>query len=272
MAKKETKSAKKTKTSAQVKKSASAKVKPTESKLTVEKAKKTSSSRKNSQTKSKPAVIKEESISVTTIEDLTQPHTLRVKKPRFGYIIAAVCIIIIGILLFIYRGLFVAVVVNGQPISRLSVIQETEKESGKQALATIVRNTLIQQEASKENVTVSDQEVNTQLNTVKANLARQGENINDVLATQGMTMTDLTQLLRLDLLVQKMVGKQVVIPSKDISNYIAKNQDTLPQNESQAQLQATVKQQLQQQELNQKTQTWLQSLQSNAKIIYFVQY
>src|SRR5436189_206495 len=83
----------------------------------------------------------------------------------------------------------------------------SEKQSGKQALDTQVRNILIEQEAKKEGVTVSDQEVNDQMKSVQAKLASQGQNIDQVLAMQGMTKNDLRNLMRLDKLVQKMVGK-----------------------------------------------------------------
>src|SRR5258706_15504399 len=85
-------------------------------------------------------------------EKKSVPTKNRVLKTRKAYLILAAVIVALGILLYTGRGLFVAAVVNGQPISRLSIIQESEKQSGKQALETIVRNTLIEQEAHKANV------------------------------------------------------------------------------------------------------------------------
>src|SRR5581483_3218458 len=103
----------------------------------------------------------------------------------------------------------------------LQVIQQAEKQSGKQTLDTLVRDALIEQQAKKENVTVSDQEVNAQIATLQSNLQKQGQNLNQVLATQGMTPDDLKNLIRLDQLVQKMVGKNIKVSDKEVNDYIA---------------------------------------------------
>jgi len=193
---------------------------------------------------------------------------MKLRKP---YLILIIVIIVLGALLYYFRGLFVAAVVNGQPISRLSVIQQAEKQSGKQTLDTLVRDALIEQEAKKEGVTVSDQDVNSQITTLQSNLQKQGQNINDVLATQGMTMDDLRNLIRLDQLVQKMVGKNIKVSNQEVTDYINQNKASLP-NESQAQLEKDAKAQLLQQKTNAAVQTWLTNLQNKANIVYFVQY
>jgi len=224
----------------------------------------------------KKAAVVQQTVTLPLKEEKKSATSETGKKPVFkvrrSYLIAAAVIIVLGILLYVYRSLFVAAVVNGQPISRLAVVQAAEKQSGKQVLETLVRNTLIEQEAAKEHVTVSDQEVNDQMKTVEKSLSKQGQNLDQVLATQGMTRDDLRQLVRMDKLVQKMVGKNIKITDKQVNDYIANNKDSLPQNESDAQLRQDVKSQLEQQELNQKAQTWLNNLESKAHIVYFVQY
>src|SRR5882724_9068411 len=91
------------------------------------------------------------SVSSVTVEK-TKSSKLKSLKMRRAYVILILVMFALGAFLYYARGIFVAAVVNGQPISRLSVIKETEKQSGKQALETIVRNTLIEQEARKANV------------------------------------------------------------------------------------------------------------------------
>ncbi|HEX8932145.1 MAG TPA: SurA N-terminal domain-containing protein [Patescibacteria group bacterium] len=193
-------------------------------------------------------------------------------KMRRSYLILAIVIVVLGILLYAGRGLFVAAVVNGQPISRLSIIQETEKQSGKQALETIVRNTLIEQEARRENVSVSDAEVNGELKKVEAQVAQQGQKLDDVLVMQGMTRQDLIKILKLNLLIRKMIGNDVKVSDQEVSDYLTKNKDMLPQGQSDDQLKKLAVDRIKQDKLNEKTRTWLTDLQTKAKIIYFVQY
>jgi foldase protein PrsA len=191
---------------------------------------------------------------------------------RTSYIILVAAIILFAGAIYYFRGLLVAAVVNGQPISRMEVVKETEKQSGKQALETLVRNALIEQEAAKANVTVSNKEIDDQIKKVEKQLAGQGQKLDQVLAMQGMTRSELRNLIRLDQLVGKLVGKDIKITDKQVADYMEKNKETLPENQNQDDLKKTIKEQLRQQELNQKVQTWLQEIQKKAKINYFVQY
>ena len=215
-----------------------------------------------------------QSLAVETPKVKTAPET-QTKKPmrvKKVYVIGVLVILILGALLYLGRGLFVAAVVNGQPISRLSVVKEAEKQSGKQALDSQVRNALIEQEARKQNVTVSDQEIDAEIKKVEGTLAKQGQKLDQVLAMQGMNKEDLRKLIRLDKLVGKIVGKDVKVTDKDIDSYIEKNKATLPANQDEKALRASVKDRLQQQMLNEKVQAWLQSVQSKANVMYFVSY
>ncbi len=199
----------------------------------------------------------------------TQPQqTVRLKK---SYAVLIVVILLLGAAIYYFRGLFVAAVVNGQPISRLEVVQQAEKQSGKQTLDTLVRDALIEQEAKKENITVSDQEVNAEITKLQGNLKKQGQTLDQVLSTQGMSQVDLRRLIRLDKLVQKMVGRKIAISDKEVSDYIDKNKDSLP-NADEATLKKQVKAQLTQQKTNEAVQTWLANIQQKANIVYFVQY
>jgi len=197
-----------------------------------------------------------------------QQNTIKLRKP---YLILIIVIVLLGAALYYFRGLFVAAVVNGQPISRLAVVQQSEKQSGKQTLDTLVRDALIEQEAKKENISVSDKEVNDEITTLQNNLKKQGQSLDQVLSAQGMSQDDLRKLIRLDKLVQKMVGKDVKVTDKEVNDYIAKNKDSLPTT-NEATLKKQVKSQLTQQKTNEAVQTWLANIQQKANIVYFVQY
>jgi foldase protein PrsA len=163
-------------------------------------------------------------------------------------------------------------VVNGQPVSRLSLVEESERESGKQAMAMLVRNVLVEQEAKKENVTVSDKEVSDQIKTIQNNLSKQGQNLDDMLKLEGMSRDDLNKIVRLDLLVSKIVGKQIKITDKDVNDYIAKNKDILPKNVKGETLKKTVRERIKQEQLPEKAQAWFANLERQANIIKFVNY
>lgn len=195
--------------------------------------------------------------------------SLKVKK---SYVILVLVIVALGALLYLLRGLFVAAVVNGQPISRVEILSQAEKQGGKQTLTTLVRNALIEQEAKKQNVSVSDKEVNDEVKKLEETLSKQGQKLDQVLSIQGMTKEDLNKLIRLDKLVTKMVGKDVKVTDKEVDAYIEQNKELLPKDQKEEDLKKSVKEQLRQQATNQKVKVWLEDLQKKAKIIYFVQY
>src|SRR5882724_707062 len=229
----------------------------------------TSKTTKKITKKAAPKTSAKTRTQVQSLAVTTSPNT-QTRPVRKSLLIAVAVIIILGALLYAGRGLFVAAIVNGQPISRLSIVKEAEKQSGKQALDTMIRNILVEQEARKANVTVNDKEVDDEIKNVETNITKQGQKLDQVLAMQGMTRDDLRKLIRLNKLVGKIVGKDVKVADKEIDDYIATNKDSLPQGQSDAQLRASVKNRLQQEKLNQKVSQWVQSLQSKAKVIYFV--
>lgn len=188
------------------------------------------------------------------------------------YVALIAIILLLGAALYYFRGLFVAAVVNGQPISRLEVVRQTEQQAGKQTLDTLVRNALIEQKAKEQNVTVTDQEIDAEIKKLQDNLSKQGQNLDQVLQAQGMSQDDLRKLIRLDKIVQKMVGKDINVTDEEVTKYIEDNREALPQDTEEAELKKQVTEQLKQQKTNERVRTWLADLQKEASVTYFVQY
>ncbi len=218
---------------------------------------KKSSPERNSST-STPAIVKPTQNSVAQY----------VKNPRFW---VGVGVVVLAVVVFLCRGLFIAATVNGEPISRLSVVQQLEKQSGKQALDNLVVESLVAQEANKRHITVSQKDIDAQIATIESQLKGQGVTLDAALSARGLTRADLVDQLRLQAYLNKMVGGAAVSDA-DVQSYIDKNKDTLPTDVSDDQLKAQVKQQLEQQAVQGKTQTFVADLQKKAKINYFVNY
>lgn len=252
------------------------------------KAKKTATTAKKSPTaKSRPtraaAKIKPEKTAVVKQEpetaEVTQaaqadkntvgPRAFKIHKTT---LFIALAIILLGALLYFGRGLLVAAVVNGQPISRLEIVSEAEKASGKQVLDSAVRTVLVEQEARKQNITISDKELNDQIKDIEKNLTSQGQNIDQMLKLQGMTRADLQRIVRLDLLVTKMVGGSIKITEADVDKYIEENKEFLPKDKKEADLRKEAREQLKKSQLPQKAQEWFAELEKKSNITKFVNY
>lgn len=190
-------------------------------------------------------------------------------KVRRLIVIGALLLLVAG-LVYYYRSLFVVATVNGQPVSRLAYIQEMERESGRQAMNTLVTKTLILQEASKQKVGVSEKEIDDEIKKIEDNLSKQGQKLDQVLGIQGINKEGLEEQIKYQKLIEKMVGKNITVTDKEVTDYIDKNKDTFPEGTNPAELKTSVTDQLKRQKLNDKIQAWLDNLQKNAKVNYLV--
>lgn len=183
-------------------------------------------------------------------------------------------VVVIAFLLYSFRGLFIAATVNGQIISRLSVIKELEKQGGKRILENIVTQTLIQQEAKKKNIIISQADIDKEIASTESQLASQGQNLEQWLSFQGMTKETFREQVRLQKIVEELLGKDIAVTDAEIADFTEKNKEALAEKvgSDSAKVTTVVKEQLKRQKLNEKVQPWLQELQKNAKINYFVSY
>lgn len=221
----------------------------------------------------KSNVTKKIEVKATAPKPTSVPEqkTLQNKLKAFfltnKYRLAVLAAVIIG-LIYVFRGLFVAVIVNNQPISRLAVVRELEKKGGKQVLNTLVSETLILQEAQKNKIVVNDQEVNQEIKKIEDNFKGQGQSFDQALAAQGLTRADFNKEVRMQKIIEKLLAPKIKVADQEIKDYIDKNKENLPPNATPA----DIKTQLEQQKLRQVYQTWMAELQKKAKIIYFVNY
>lgn len=188
------------------------------------------------------------------------------------YVLIILILILIGVIAYYAKGFFIAAVVNGQPISRLAVINQLEQQNGKNTLDSLITRTLIEQEGRKKHVTVSDKEINDDILKIETTMKKQGQNFDDALAMRGYTRQSFKNEYKTQKLVEKLLAGDIKVSDKEVDAYIAQNKDALPQSSDSAQLRSSVKQQLQQQKLNQKAQSWIANLKNKAKINYFVSY
>lgn len=177
-----------------------------------------------------------------------------------------IVIVIIFSLFYLFKGQLIVATVNGQPITRLTLISELEKQSGKKALDYLITRTLILQEAQKQKVTVSDKEVNDQLKQLQDNIAKSGQDYSQLLKTQGITEKDLKEQIRIQKIIDKIVGKDISVSDAEVNDYLEKNKEMLPKDTKPEEIKPEIQNQLLQQKLNDKTQTWLKSLRDKAKI------
>lgn len=216
-------------------------------------------------------------VSVESTAEASVNSSLSAKKvlPKrtfiFGLVGGAVLLaIVLGA--WFGKGLVVAATVNGAPISRLSVVKELEKQSGKAALESLIRKKLIDDEVRGKNILVSKDEIDQEMKKIEAQVALQGGTLNDVLQQQGMTEEQLREQIEVQKKIEKLLGDKVSVSDAEVEAYATKNKIEFPKDQQPEEAKASLKEQLKQQKFQQEAQGWISDLTTKAKIQYYVNY
>lgn len=192
-------------------------------------------------------------------------------KKRDLTLIIIVIFLVLSVAIY-FRGVFIAAVVNGKPISRLSIVKELEKQAGGQVLDSSISRTLINQEAKKEDITVEKKKIEEEISKIENQLETEGQSLDQVLEFQGLTREDVYQQTKIQLLIEKLLEDDLKVSEEEVSQYIEENKDTLAEDMSEQEARESAREQLKSQKLNSVVPAWLQELQNKANILYFVDY
>lgn len=185
-------------------------------------------------------------------------------------IIGVLVAVSLGALLFNFKHFFVAAMVNGRPITRLSLDRELERQAGKQALESQVTQMLITQEAAKQKINVTSQEVDDKVKEIEKQLEAQGTKLETILAAQGQTLDEVKEQIKVQVSIEKMIGKDIAISEEEIKSYYEKNKSFYPKDSKLADLSDKIKEEIKNTKMNEKFQAWLEELKKKAKVYYFL--
>jgi len=175
-------------------------------------------------------------------------------------------------LLFNIKHYFIAAMVGGRPITRRALDKELEKQMGKQVLEGLISQTLVRQEAKKQKVEISNEDLEGKINQIEAQLEAQGQELDSVLATQGQTRKDLEQQIELQLIVEEILTKDINITDEELKDYFEESKELLPEGTTLEDKKDELREELRQQKIGEKFQPWLIELQEKAKIYYFLKF
>ncbi len=218
------------------------------------------------------------------MENSTAPETVVVPQEKTGYmsfkfkksklllVALGTAVLVVALALLFSNGFLVAATVNGSPISRLALIQELEKQGGKQALEAMVDKKLIETELAKNGITIETSAVDTKIKEIEAQVATQGGTLEDALASQGMTMEQLRTQLETQLKLEKLLATKVQVSPEEVDVYITENKITPPKDVSLDEVKAQVGEQLKQEKFQTEAHKWVTAITEKANIKYYITY
>ncbi|WP_127536943.1 peptidylprolyl isomerase [Paenibacillus illinoisensis] len=115
--------------------------------------------------------------------------------------------------------------VNGSNISKDELYNELVSLGGESTLNSMITMKLIDQEAAKANVSVTEQDVNAEIETLKTQYGGE-EGLNTALSQSGMTMDSLKKNTEVQVKIRKILEPQTTVKDEDISAYYEENKAT----------------------------------------------
>lgn len=188
------------------------------------------------------------------------------------YFLLTLIILILISLGYAGRSLFVAAMVGGRPISRLTLVKELEKRSGQEALEGLITKELIAQEARKRNVVISDTDIKAEIDRITGIVEAQGTTLEAALEMQGQSREDLEDNIKIQKTVEGILSDSLQVSDEEILKYFEENKEIYGADSKYEDLKASIKDQLSQEKLSGEFQTLLEKLRAESNIVYFVNY
>jgi len=115
-------------------------------------------------------------------------------------------------------------IVNGEKITKEQLYEKMLENFGEQVLDFMITETLIDQEMAKENVKVTEEDIEKELEKIKSSFSSEDE-FNSLLAQYGMTINVLKGQLENELKVKKLMEKQVTFQEEEMKKYYEENKE-----------------------------------------------
>ncbi|SDG57065.1 peptidylprolyl isomerase [Desulfosporosinus hippei] len=116
--------------------------------------------------------------------------------------------------------------VNGVAISETELQEFLLQQGGSDALNTLIQQSIIEQEAEKQKIQVTEADIDKELATVKASFASE-EDFSQALATNGITLDTLRTNILTNLQMTRLLEAQNPITEDEIKAYFDTNKDSL---------------------------------------------
>ncbi|WP_166241763.1 peptidylprolyl isomerase [Paenibacillus turpanensis] len=144
------------------------------------------------------------------------------KWPWISLAVVAVCAAVVFVS-FGKPGTSAAVAtVNGENITQQQLYDAMVKQGGEQTLDALITEALVNQQVKKNNITVTDEEVNAEIEEIKKNFPTE-EEFNMILEQNNLTMDSLKVEMKKQVSLNKLLEPQVTVTEEDMKIYYDSN-------------------------------------------------
>lgn len=228
-------------------------------------------STKSTKATAKPAAKKATAKSQKVEKSEPKAKTVKTKRSYTKYIITAavVGIVVLG-LIFLKNQIFVATV-NGRPITRWELVNELEKQGGSFVLENMIVLELIDQEAYKAGIVITQQEIDEEIEKQKETLG-EGVELETALAAQGRSMDDLVKEIVINKKLERLVADKLEVTDEEVNEYYTTEKEYYDEQEiTEEEAKAQIRESVKQQKLQFEVSSYIQELKQKAVVNYYLQ-
>lgn len=120
--------------------------------------------------------------------------------------------------------------VNGDPIKKDEVYDILVKQGGPTVVDTLINNKIIEQEAKKEGITVSEKEIDKELNSFMESYGGE-DTFNAALEQSGISLDYFKQDIENFLKIEKLLKPSIKITEDEMKEFFNENKDSFAQKE-----------------------------------------
>lgn len=191
---------------------------------------------------------------------------------RNKILVLVLVLIGLGLLGYRYKSTFIAATVNGTPIFRWEVTKVLEAQGGNQALGMLTEKRLVESEAAINKIIINSSEIDSKIKLIEDSLKSGGQTLDSYLQTNGGTREQLIEMIRYEILVEKLLKDRVSVSDEEVTKYIEDNKETFPDLQDDEQGRSLVKEELQRNKLSEEYSKYISELKARSSINTFVKY
>jgi|GEM_PF-5630854 len=188
-----------------------------------------------------------------------------IKSAKIGLLV-----IFIFSVAYLGKSLVVSAIVGRTPVFTWTLNKKVNSLYRQNVLNALIERTLVKNEAKKQGISVTDDEVNTEIDRIKSQIEATGGDLDSYLAMNGESYNDFVEDVSYNVIVEKLLLPKINISDQDIQDYFDQNTDLFDPGTKLEDVKDQIVQNLQYQQMQQQYSTLVSQLQANAKIITFV--
>ena len=183
------------------------------------------------------------------------------KKPF--YIVGLIIILLVASTFTFFwfnKGVFLAGTINGRLITTPEFYSKLSKASGEEVFDSIVRDALINQEASKKGVSATTEEIDSKIKELEEQLG--GKEALELALNQNNTnIEEVRKQLATQIFVEKLLEDEITVSDKEVNDYIKQNKEFDPDISKEK-----AKEAIKSSKINEKFTSWFEEISKNANI------